>query len=369
MNNFFVQIALVLSLLFCHVTSTVYYVIPTTGNQSCPTDQECHTLSYYINNITLPSNVTLLFINGEHLLKANEVLHIKGLNNVTLVGQGQWVQGFHQSVIQSSVIIKCTYNTSIAIDVYATTVIHINDLTITHCSSGIVIDSVFDAQLNNLSVQHVSKFGLWINNTATVIIERCSFSHNGVNAFLNLVKTVKMSYSIFTYGQRSMHGYHVTGGFSIHNNDQLPNTSITILIYGCIVHSNVGGVFLRSNNIRHHTVIIQSTIFNNNSGLIEGLLVEILAVHSEIIISGVTFLHNVGKWSRGAILNVKTRFNNTISTCTLNKNVIKNCILSIKGIRLTLIKKNHYYKRDHLIDLKMSQNNILQLVLFIEEGL
>ena len=71
----------------------------TAGNQSCPTDQDCYTLSYYINNITLPSNVTLLFINGEHLLKANKVLLIKGHNNVTLLGQGQWVHGFHQSVI------------------------------------------------------------------------------------------------------------------------------------------------------------------------------------------------------------------------------------------------------------------------------
>ena len=64
-NIFSIQVVLTLLVLFCHVTSAVYYVIPTTGNQSCPTDQECHTLSYYINNITLPSNVTLLFTSGE----------------------------------------------------------------------------------------------------------------------------------------------------------------------------------------------------------------------------------------------------------------------------------------------------------------
>ena len=80
-------------------------------------------LSYYINNITLPSNVTLLFINGEHLIKPNEVLDIKGHNIVTLLGQGQWVHGFHHSVIQSSVIIKCTYTTRIAVNV---SVIHVS---------------------------------------------------------------------------------------------------------------------------------------------------------------------------------------------------------------------------------------------------
>ena len=345
-NIFSIQVVLILLVLFCHVTSTVYYVIPTTGNQSCPTDQECHTLSHYINNITLPFNVTLLFMNGEHLLKANEVLQIKGLNNVKLLGQGQWVQGFYQSIIQSNVIIKCIYKTSTAINVSASTIIHINGLTITHCSRGIVIHSVLDAKLNKLSVRHGSKFGLWINNTDTVTIDSCSFSHNGVNAFLNLVKNVSINYSNFTNGQRSMHGFHVTGGFSIHNIDHLPSTGITILIFGCIVHSNVGGVFLYSNNVRHHTVIIQSTVFHDNSGLIEGLFVEISAVHSEIIISGVTFLHNVGRRPRGAILDIQTRFNNTViiknTTFIGNNNGGLTLRLTGKSVLHTLIKNSNF---------------------------
>ena len=35
-NIFSIQVALVLSTLSC----TLYYVIPTTGNQGCPTDQD-----------------------------------------------------------------------------------------------------------------------------------------------------------------------------------------------------------------------------------------------------------------------------------------------------------------------------------------
>ena len=220
------------------MTSTVYYVIPTTGNQICPTDQECHTLSYYINNITLPSNVTLLFINGLHLLKPNEVLQIKGLNNVTLLGQGQWVQGFHHSALQSSVIIKCTYNTSTAINVYTTTVIHINDLTITHCSRGIVIDTVLDVQINRLFAQNNSEFGLAITNTATVTIDSCSFSHNGIHAFLNLVKSVSISYCNFTYG----HLYPYFAGLSVKNvNNYQDSNIIIVILIGCIFHSNHGG--------------------------------------------------------------------------------------------------------------------------------
>ena len=296
---------MVLSLLYCHVTCTVYYVIPTIGNQSCATDQECHTLSYYINTITLPSNVTLLFINGEHLLKENEVLHIKDLNNVTLLGQGQWVQSFYQSVIQSRVIIKCIYNTSIAINVYATIVIYINGLTITHCSRGIVIDLVSDAQLNNLFVHNNIEYGFLITNTTTVIIDSCSLSYNGINALLDLVKSVYISYSNFTYGQNN--------GLFIQNGNNFQGSNITIAINTCIVYSNVGyGAYVYSNNSRNYTIVVQNTIFSNNNG---GIYTIIISVHSEVIISGVKCLYNKATrtyFTGGAILHLTTEFNNTI---------------------------------------------------------
>ena len=64
---------------------------------------------------------------------------------------------------------------------------------------------------------------------------------------------------------------HNYWGFSILNNDQLPSTTnITIVIFQCIVYSNVGRVHLHRNYIdRHYTVTIQSTIFNDNGGPIE----------------------------------------------------------------------------------------------------
>ena len=286
-----------MSILLGQVTGAIYYVIPTTGNQSCPTDQECHTLSYYINKITLPSNVALLFLNGEHILNEYEGLQIKGLNNVELLGQGQRVQGFHWSVMQSNVIIKCTYNTSIAINVSSTTVIQMNDLTIANCNGGIFITSVSYSYFNNLSVQNSSKFGLWINNTATVTIDSCSFSHNGANVMLNLVKTVSISYSNFTFGCC----YYYSSGLSIQNDDAgtLLSTSVTVEIIGCLVYSNTGNTVGGANVYSHvrgsHTLIIQNTIFQNNNGNKGngGLAVHITVQgHSKIFISRVRFLYN-----------------------------------------------------------------------------
>ena len=257
-------------------------------------------------------------MNGEHLLKENEVLQINGLNNVTLLGQGQWVQGLHWSVnIQSSVNIKCLYYTSIgsiAINVSTTTVIYINGLTITHCNRGIAIASVLDAQLNNLFLQK-NIFGIWINNTATVTIDSCSFSHNGVNAFLNLVTKVSISYSNFTHGL--LYAYDNVNGLCIKNDNDFQDSNITIVIIGCIVHSNsYTGAYVYSNYSGNHTIIIQNSTFSNNNGYHGGgLSVRILAAHSEIVISGVKFLYNTAKgflFTGGAFLFVQTALNNTV---------------------------------------------------------
>ena len=70
-----------------------------------------------------------------------------------LFGQDQWVQGFHWSVKQSSVFIKCTYNTSIGINISATNIINSNSIATTGCNKGIVIASVVDVQIYNLLFQ------------------------------------------------------------------------------------------------------------------------------------------------------------------------------------------------------------------------
>ena len=330
------------------MTGAIYYVTPTTGNQNCPTDQECHTLSYYINNIILPSNVILLFINGEHVLNEHEGLQIKGLNNVALVGQGQWVQGFHWSVMQSSVIIKCTYNTQLAINVSATTSIQIHGLTFANCYEGIFITSVSDVYFNNLSVQNSSKFGLWINNTATVTIDSCSFSQNGANVIMNLVKTVSISYSNFTFGCC----YYYSNGLSILSYDinTLLSTSLTVKIVGCLVYSNngntVGGANVYSTIKGSLTLIIQNTIFKNNNGNKGngGLGVHIsVDGYSEIFISGVTFMYNkcTGATTSysgggGALLFVHSGSLNIlyIENTTFIENYQKGLLLSLQGNRI-----------------------------------
>ena len=130
--------------------AAVYYVKPT-DSQDCPMQQECYPLSYYTNkNFTIPSNFTLIFLKGDHIL--TDSLLMKGLHNVTLKGQGQWLQGFHWSVMQSNVFIRCASNVTIGINISYTNTVHIDGLTISECPYGLSLTSVFHKSFYRTSV-------------------------------------------------------------------------------------------------------------------------------------------------------------------------------------------------------------------------
>ena len=296
------------------MTCTLFYVTPTNGNQSCPSNQDCHPLSYYINNVILPSNVTFMFMNGEHTIKEHEVLKIEGLNNVSLLGQGQWVQGFHWSVMQSSVIIRCiTYNGT-AINVSNTTTIQVNCLTITNCSKGMIISSVFDAHCINISIQNSSHVGLMVDNVESVIIENSLFSRSRVNANMTLVKIVSISYSNFTFGYEHE---NFANGLLIRN-DKMLSLERIIEIYGCLFYSNAGyqsGAALLSNTYANYTVVIQNTTFQSNNGDQSGGLYIHTSEkgHSEIVIRQVTFSSNTGVKNIGGANLVVNGFHSTVT--------------------------------------------------------
>ena len=70
MNSVYVLEYLLLAVTVSYGSNDVYYVIPTTGNQTCPTGQVCHNISYYATEFTFPSteDITLIFLEGQYIL-------------------------------------------------------------------------------------------------------------------------------------------------------------------------------------------------------------------------------------------------------------------------------------------------------------
>ena len=118
MNSVYVLEYLLLAVTVSYGSNDVYYVIPTTGNQTCPTGQVCYDISYYTKfNFSTTDNITLIFLEGQHIL--NDTLEIYGPDNVTLIGQGydHW-----------STVISCCYNCT-GIQIYTPDVICLEGLT------------------------------------------------------------------------------------------------------------------------------------------------------------------------------------------------------------------------------------------------
>ena len=266
--------------LLCHASPT-YFVIPTTGNKSCPVDKECHEFSYYNQNISLPSNVTFIFLNGEHEIDEKSSIHINSLNEVNLIGQGQWVHSFHWSVMQSTVIIRCTHNKTTAINIYNTTSVYIEGLTIADCGYGVFINTSSNVDINSLSVQNNSVLGLVIVSAVYVNLKDSSFYQNGHKKYsgnailLNVVGISNIKWCNFTMGKGSK-----VGGLSVvrQNNMKSPFNTTTIDIYGCLFYANngrsVGGAQVLKISDIGLTIIIQNSNFLSNSGGTGGLRIS-----------------------------------------------------------------------------------------------
>ena len=67
------------------------------------------TISPSLTSASHLNNTVIIFLEGEHNLDREDLVPISNVHNLTLKGQGQWpVAGAEETVMQSTVIIKCT---------------------------------------------------------------------------------------------------------------------------------------------------------------------------------------------------------------------------------------------------------------------
>ena len=130
-----------------------HYHISAPGGTPCPMDTSCYNLSHVIthSDIFLTSNTVLTFLEGTHILEQDEPVVVSGVSNLTLQGKGEMEDGFHWTVRQSNVIIKC--QGSVGGFVYNESSVCIEGLTITECGasiSGNVLENRFNPFNNGL---------------------------------------------------------------------------------------------------------------------------------------------------------------------------------------------------------------------------
>ena len=267
-----------------YVTASKYYVSATPNGEYCPTtDLPCHDLSYYIADYKFffTNDTIFSFLQGTHILKGTLV--ISGISNITLQGQGDIEQGFHETVMQSTSVIRCSNNNGGGIQFTNSRAVVLKSLTIASCgaffntkygpgNASLLFVDVNDVTLEWLSVQNGSGIGIYLYNTFDLLIAYSTFTNNGgLNTFgcnavifydnqLKRLSKVNIVNSNFTlslgYGMALLYFNENDNDIevTIENNNFLHNTAK----YG-------GGIFICLNNGNGNIEFSNCTIYNNTA--------------------------------------------------------------------------------------------------------
>ena len=291
-----------------YVTASEYYVSAAPNREDCPsTDLPCHNLSYYIGDYAsyFTDDAIFYFLEGTHTLQG--ILTISKLSNITLQGLGHIEQGFHETVMQSTSVIRCSDRKEFGIHVTSSSDIVLKLLTISKCgfywhqyySVSLFISDIDNVSLEWVSVQNSSGNGLVLLDTYDVLIANSSFANNGNlepyigNVYIvyddNIDRLLKLNIlkSNFTlsigYGMYFGCVYYNKVDVIIENNVFSSNIArygggVDIDFYGsgsikfsnCTIYNNIalygGGMYITS----YSSIVLNNCYIYNNTAQVNG---------------------------------------------------------------------------------------------------
>ena len=191
-TNYSIVLLLVLSI-SCLCSTRDVYIQPSEG-EHCP--GVCYNITTFGKMAKYLSNsfgLVVHFLEGTHLLDLHELVVFTNLTNTVFEGIERMEQGFHETVWQSTVVIKCTEHSSTGIAFVNSSNITFRYITITNCGAGIaymhnwsinaslgylsVSNSIV---IDHVSVQNGSGSGLLIETDGVdLTITNSSFAQNG----------------------------------------------------------------------------------------------------------------------------------------------------------------------------------------------
>ena len=383
---------------------STYYVSAGLHGVPCKhTERPCHDLSFYVRHHKhyFSTNTIFHFLEGIHTL--DHPLRIKSVSKLTLQGQGHIVQGFHDTVKQSTSIITCN-NLKGGIVFDEGTHIVLKFLTIVKCGlsyqkyklinavSLVFIDS-HTVTLESVSVQNSSGLGLYLFNTVNVLIAKSTFANNqhpkkcqkcfGGNAVIDYlykdatkkrqVHTLDIVKSNFTFGLNhqdcfisEVSNMRSSGGLSIFLHHKKNLFKVLVSIDSVVFYSNsgeVGANFLFRARKGHYHLVVRNTISMYGKSLISkhvcaygpgmALLTDDYDPKSKVIIENSHFLHNVATQYGGGIYIYMRGGSSSIE---FHKCMICNNTAYIAGTGLFLHEafggdlSSHFYLKDVLFD-------------------
>ena len=284
-----------------------YYVSSSTTND-CP--QPCHPLSYYITHTAayFTSNVTFIFMEGEHLLdsKGSVKVVINNVGNITFKGE-RGHSGIEPIIKCSSTAHGIVFNNSSIITIYG--------IVITECGQQDVSPLLF-INIASLYIHHITLY----NNTYYT-------SDIGGTLYIYCVTDTHITITNSAFTSNTVGGDG--GGLliysdidNIHNNITITNSAFT----NNAVDGNGGGLLIYSDaNIMYNNIIIINSTFTNDAvgGHGSGLYIHSdIDTHNNIAITNSTFTNSTVRGNGGGLLVYSGTNNMTITNSVFTNNTV-----------------------------------------------
>ena len=326
-----------------------YYVVPE-DSQSCPPDNECHNLSYYISYLEyyFTSDSTIVFLEGEHKLEREDHVLVCGIDSLglRLIGQGQWVEGSEKTVWQSTVTINCTkgrggfsFGDSNNIVIEMLTMINCGSSDPTHQYSVFSVVNVRNISFQFIAIQYNAGVGIHVENCINVEFKKNSFYYSNNDADAKDLDDCKQptggGIGIIISGTHSDYDFIVLlsdSNFTKGCGGLLRNTVINmqrqLLAAGSIslkIH-----LFSTNHNIRIH---LSNLVLTQNRGLKSGGLEAAVFAHDSkihLIITNCMFLQE--KATLASAIWIQNKFENSLNVLIENTEFLENACVSFSQV-------------------------------------
>ena len=227
----------------CLCSTRDVYIQPSEG-EHCPggTCYNITTFGKMADSFSNSNGLVVHFLEETHLLDLQELVVFTNLTNAVFEGDGRMEQGFHETVWQSTVVIKCTEHSSTGIAFVNSSNITFRYITITNC--GADMTGLAPRQFRQGHNQYLCNASLGYFSVSGVTVDKASIQNGSGSGLLVVMKESNLTITNSSFIHHIQANCSVGGNILIYYTDPLNCVLKESLYKTLIANTNVsfGGI-------------------------------------------------------------------------------------------------------------------------------
>ena len=219
------------------------------------------------------SGLVVHFLKGTHLLDLQKLVVFTNLTNAVFEGDERMEQGFHETVWQSTVVIKCTEHSSTGIAFVNSSNITFRYITITNCGAAMLDNTVFIKLVGLIS----TNASLWYHSVGNIAIDHASVQNGSGSGLQIITEGADLSITTSSFARNGVQGDIVANVIIVYTdplncdpqiyNTLITNTNISHLPFHSSTISSFGLYMVIIQSSYSVTIVLDSVIVYRNNGL------------------------------------------------------------------------------------------------------